>query len=115
MEIEGEPYVVEMLNVLGDAADSEANAREALVAKVRGYNEELYLDALTGAYNRRYYEDRIRKVKSHAGVAMIDLDDFKLYNDTCGHNAGDMVLNTVVGIVRKCIRKNRYPDPVWGR
>ena len=45
----------------GDAADSEANAREALVAKVRGYNEELYLDALTGAYNRRYYEDRIRK------------------------------------------------------
>ena len=33
MEIEGEPYVVEMLNVLGDAADSEANAREALVAK----------------------------------------------------------------------------------
>ena len=36
MEIEGEPYVVEMLNVLGDAADSEANAREALVAKVRG-------------------------------------------------------------------------------
>ena len=64
-----------------------------------------HLDALTGAYNRRYYEDRIRKVKSHAGVAMIDLDDFKLYNDTCGHNAGDMVLNTVVGIVRKCIRK----------
>ena len=105
VEIEGEPYVVEMLNVLGDAADSEANAREALMAKVRGYNEELYLDALTGAYNRRYYEDRIRKVKSHAGVAMIDLDDFKLYNDTCGHNAGDMVLNTVVGIVRKCIRK----------
>ena len=33
VEIEGEPYVVEMLNVLGDAADSEANAREALVAK----------------------------------------------------------------------------------
>lgn len=105
VEIEGEPYVVEMLNVLGDAADSEANAREALVAKVRGYNEELYLDALTGAYNRRYYEDRIRKVKSHAGVAMIDLDDFKLHNDTYGHNAGDLVLETVVNVIRNSIRR----------
>ena len=105
VEIEGEPYVVEMLNVLGDAADSEANAREALVAKVRGYNEELYLDALTGAYNRRYYEDRIRKVKSHAGVAMIDLDDFKLWNDTYGHGAGDVVLQTVVKAIRQSTRK----------
>ena len=105
VEIEGEPYVVEMLNVLGDAADSEANAREALVAKVRGYNEELYLDALTGAYNRRYYEDRIRKVKSHAGVAMIDLDDFKLFNDTYGHDGGDLVLTTVVNVIRHYIRR----------
>ena len=105
VEIEGEPYVVEMLNVLGDAADSEANAREALVAKVRGYNEELYLDALTGAYNRRYYEDRIRKVKSHAGVAMIDLDDFKLYNDVYGHQAGDMALITAASVIRSNMRE----------
>ena len=48
----------------GDAADSEANARESTGGKkFGGYNEELYLDALTGDYNRRYYEDRIRKVK----------------------------------------------------
>lgn len=105
VEIDGQPHVVEILNVLDVTTESSENAREQLTAKVRGYDEELYLDALTGAYNRRYYENRIRKVRGHAGVAMIDLDDFKLYNDTCGHNAGDLVLNTVVGIIRGCIRK----------
>ena len=105
VEIDGQPHVVEILNVLDVTTESFENAREQLTAKVRGYDEELYLDALTGAYNRRYYENRIRKVRGHAGVAMIDLDDFKLYNDTCGHNAGNLVLNTVVGIIRGCIRK----------
>lgn len=105
VEIDGQPHVMEILNVLDVTTESSENAREQLTAKVRDYDEELYLDALTGAYNRRYYENRIRKVRGHAGVAMIDLDDFKLYNDTCGHNAGDLVLNTVVGIIRGCIRK----------
>ena len=105
VEIDGQPHVVEILNVLDVTTESFENVREQLTAKVRGYDEELYLDALTGAYNRRYYENRIRKVRGHAGVAMIDLDDFKLYNDTCGHNAGDLVLNTVVGIIRGCICK----------
>ena len=105
VEIDGQPHVVEILNVLDVTTESFENAREQLTAKVRDYDEELYLDALTGAYNRRYYENRIRKVRGHAGVAMIDLDDFKLYNDTCGRNAGDLVLNTVVGIIRGCICK----------
>lgn len=105
VEIDGQPHVVEVLNVLDDITESSENAREQLTAKVRDYDEELYLDALTGAHNRRYYENRIRKARGQAGVAMIDLDDFKLYNDTCGHNAGDLVLNTVVGIIRGCIRK----------
>ena len=105
VEIDGQPHVVEILNVLDVTTESFENVREQLTAKVRGYDEELYLDALTGAYNRRYYENRIRKVRGHAGVAMIDLDDFKLYNDTCGHNAGDFVLNTVVRSIRGCICK----------
>ncbi|MDD5967150.1 MAG: diguanylate cyclase, partial [Blautia sp.] len=70
------------------------------------YNKELYTDALTGTYNRRYYEDRLKKTKETAGVAMIDLDDFKMYNDTYGHRAGDKVLDAVVKVIRKCIRKS---------
>ena len=41
-----------------------------------------------------------------AGVAMIDLDDFKLYNDFYGHNAGDMALETIVSAIKKCIRSS---------
>lgn len=45
------------------------------------YNDRLYRDAVTDAYNRRYYEDEMKNKKKNAGVALIDLDDFKLHND----------------------------------
>ena len=51
--------------------------REKLLRHFGGYHEQLYKDALTGAYNRRYFEEKIRKSTVSAGVAMIDLDDFK--------------------------------------
>ena len=105
VEIDGVPYIVEMVNRLdGDALVSKAE-RDAMLKKLIRYDRELYMDALTGAYNRRYYEDQLKKVEMVAGVAMIDLDDFKFYNDTYGHNAGDLVLETVVDVIRSSIRK----------
>ena len=80
--------------------------RDRLMEKLSRYNEKLYQDALTGVYNRRYYEDRIKKMTASVGVAMIDMDDFKIYNDTYGHNAGDLALITTVEAIRHCIRKN---------
>ena len=76
-----------------------------MLKKLIRYDRELYMDALTGAYNRRYYEDQLKQTEMVAGVAMIDLDDFKLHNDTYGHNAGDLVLETVVNVIRNSIRK----------
>ena len=64
----------------------------------------MYRDVLTGAYNRRYYEEQIKTLTRDSGVAMLDLDDFKLYNDTIGHDAGDVVLVTIVNEIRKNIR-----------
>ena len=105
IEIEGIPYVVELVNKLdGDILINE-DGRDEMLKKLIRYDRELYMDALTGAYNRRYYEDQLKQTEMVAGVAMIDLDDFKLHNDTYGHNAGDLVLETVVNVIRNSIRR----------
>ena len=66
--------------------------------------EELYKDPLTGAYNRRYYEEVVRKSIGPAGIALIDVDDFKICNDTYGHYAGDLALEAAANAIRSCIR-----------
>ena len=68
--------------------------------------EELYKDPLTGAYNRRYYEEVIRKSIGPAGIALMDVDDFKICNDTYGHHAGDVALKTVASAIQSCIRSS---------
>ena len=105
VEIDGNPRVIEMVNRLDDETLMDSEGRQNLVSKLTSYSEELYRDALTGVFNRRYFEDQIRDASFSCGVAMIDLDDFKLYNDTYGHNAGDMALNTIVKTVNRCIRR----------
>ena len=105
MEVEGEPYVLELVKRMDDNYMIDENQREKLLRHFGGYHEQLYKDALTGAYNRRYFEEKIRKSTVSAGVAMIDLDDFKLYNDSFGHDTGDVVLITFVNIIKNCTRK----------
>ena len=63
------------------------------------YNEELRrmaegtrLDILTGAYTRNYYETEMKHASFAGGVALIDIDDFKLCNDLYGHDVGDLAL-----------------------
>lgn len=105
VEIGGKPYVMELINQMNADAVMDEDGRNELIKQLSGYNRELYTDALTGIYNRRYYEERIRNSNMSAGVAMIDLDDFKIYNDTFGHDAGDLALTTVVGIIKDNVRR----------
>ena len=105
IEIDGKPYVIELINAMKSDAIMDDDGRTELIKQLSGYNRELYTDALTGIYNRRYYEERIKNSDMTAGIAMIDLDDFKIYNDTFGHDAGDLALTTVVGIVKANVRR----------
>ena len=105
LEVDGVPCVVEMISCLDDETLLDAEGRETLVKKFAHYRRELYADALTGSYNRRYFEDQLKEQRMDAGIAMIDLDDLKTHNDTYGHVAGDKVLVTVSAAIISCVRK----------
>ena len=90
MTVEGEPHVLLMARPI----DEQEAADEDLV----------YTDVLTSVRNRRYYEEKLRSARMNAGVAMIDLDDFRVFNDTCGHHAGDLALGAVAAAIRSGIR-----------
>ena len=105
LEIDNEPYVMEMLKKLDENTLTDEEGYEKLTEKLTVYSEKLYRDVLTGAYNRRYFEEKVKNMSLNAGVAVIDLDDFKLFNDTYGHDGGDLVLTTVVNVIRHYIRR----------
>ena len=105
LEIDSEPYVMEMLKKLDESTLTDEEGYEKLTEKLTVYSEKLYKDVLTGAYNRRYFEEKVKNMSLNAGVAVIDLDDFKLFNDTYGHDGGDLVLTTVVNVIRHYIRR----------
>lgn len=85
---------------------SEDETARQRAAREQQLKDELYRDPLTGIYNRRYYEEVVRKSTGPAGVALMDVDDFKICNDTYGHYAGDMALKTVANAIQSCIRKS---------
>jgi diguanylate cyclase (GGDEF)-like protein len=68
-------------------------------------------DSLTDLFNRRFFQDRlteeIERAKRHTqslSVIMLDIDSFKNYNDTYGHQAGDEALRMIAGIIRNSVR-----------
>ena len=105
LEIDDEACVMELVKHLENDTLIDTDGRDKLVGKLKGYQDKLYIGPVTGVYNRRYFEDEIRNMQNSAGVAMIDLDDFKLYNDIYGHDMGDQVLCIVADVIKNCIRK----------
>lgn len=77
------------------------NRYEAKIAEIRQENS---IDALTGVYNRNYYEKNIRGASLQGFVAMLDLDNLKLCNDHFGHSAGDSVLKKLAEVIKAELR-----------
>ncbi|MCL2260068.1 MAG: GGDEF domain-containing protein [Fibromonadales bacterium] len=82
--------------------------------------DKVNFDALTGIYNRRYMEESMQRIiKSMAratngllSVLMLDVDHFKLYNDTYGHNMGDICLRSVAEVLTTSVLR---PDDFVAR
>lgn len=93
-----------------------ANQAAAALDNARLYEtlaQQAITDGLTGLFNHRFFYERLRDEVTRArrydlplSLLMMDLDDFKSYNDRFGHQAGDGVLRRVAEIMRAQLRKN---------
>jgi diguanylate cyclase (GGDEF)-like protein len=106
VEISGKPYVLEMIYKDNDGVLLGAYGKTDFMDNIVNYNRQLYHDALTGTYNRRYYEEQAKSMRYIDAVAMLDANNFKGINDHYGHAAGDCLLKAVCESIKECIRSS---------
>lgn len=104
VEIDTKPYVIEMLAKLTDETLLGAWGANEFVDAISHHNRGLYNDALTGAFNRRYFDEQLAALPGEYAVGYIDMDKFKDINDTWGHHAGDEALKAAAGAMMSCVR-----------
>lgn len=106
VEISGKPFILEMIYKDKDGVLLGAYGKTDFMDNIVNYNRQLYHDALTGVYNRRYYEEQTKSMRYIDAVAMLDANNFKAINDHYGHAAGDCVLKAVCDSIKNCIRSS---------
>ena len=100
-QVEGTPCVLELERRLDRVMLLDPEESEQLFNNLAEYRGKLYRDAVTGAYNERYFQEKYRSRILTAGVAVLRVDDFKAANDVYGRYAGNSVLETVAGVLRR--------------
>ena len=98
------------------ATCERARTQRELKNKLKFALDHAAHDALTGLFNRRYFERRLREESAHAkrhkrpfSIVMLDLDHFKLVNDTYGHEDGDRVLRHLAEVIQAQLREDDVP------
>ena len=102
--VDQKEYVMEIICCLDEQLELSRQENSSLILKYLGKHDDFYLDVLTGAYNRRFYEEKIKHQTTPAGIVMLDVDDFKIYNDTFSHDFGDRVLKMIVEHIKNSLR-----------
>ena len=110
---DGRPFDDHDLHILAalNASASLALTCEALRERTRDLAHQATVDGLTALFNRRYFETRLeqeiqrqRRQFDELSLLIVDLDDFKMLNDSHGHLMGDRVLREVGDILRRAVR-----------
>ncbi|OQY20223.1 MAG: hypothetical protein B6I36_01790 [Desulfobacteraceae bacterium 4572_35.1] len=101
-----------MLSLIEDIAEYTAGALANLRLRSR-LRQQSVRDPLTGLFNRRYMDEVLAQEESRAdrnasqvGIIMIDVDHFKKFNDTYGHEAGDEILRVLGKVLRDYFRES---------
>ncbi|ERT29998.1 hypothetical protein O995_00112 [Enterococcus faecalis BM4539] len=105
VEVDGLPYSLELIDKITEETLLGGHGKEDVVKYITAHNHRLYVDILTGVYNRRYYEEQLRDMFHISAAAMLDMDHFKAVNDTYGHLVGDMTLKQAAIAIKNSVRK----------
>ena len=100
VEIDGKPCCLEMASRIDGDFMPDGYSREEILSSVRIHKEKIYIDPVTGVYNKRYYVEKLSKMDNVAALMFADIKNFKRINENFGHQAGDDVLRQVAGVLR---------------
>lgn len=102
--VDGAPYILELASYVDHDAMFSLNEKQEVLNTIAAHNRQLYIDPVTGVYNRRYYDNRLRDLNGEYAFAMLDLDNFKQINDSYGHLAGDAALAAAANAIKDNVR-----------
>ncbi len=92
--------------IVSQISDEDSEGTAALAGKAGLTQQDFYHDPVTGAYSRLYMENYLPYLSKADGVALLDADNFKIINDTFGHEAGDRALRAIAQAVQSSIRSS---------
>lgn len=105
VEVGGRGCVLEMVSKLSDGRWLDMGGRRMLLDRGSNFDRSAFVDSLTGAYSRQYFECFLAESEQVEGVVMIDVDHFKEVNDRFGHLVGDKALQSVAQSILSNLRQ----------